>query len=218
MGITDTQSFSWVIRDVFFAAIAPLPFFASFTKRRCKQFQVQAAQLPYLGVYIIDETMTPDGDGNAGYVRFVHTLRVGFSVIIQNNDPVASEQKLDEAFWLIMNTLWRDPYLMNLLDTTNPSTGTDSPDNTRIESIERGTRKHVWGNSSLNNETPIAELQYDVSCRYRAGYEPVITDDLLRIHVETVPLADDDTVPPVDQVQRIISEYEFTPSPLEAKP
>ena len=211
--ITDTQSYSEVLRDVFFARVVTLPFFAGFKARRCKMLQVQPEHIPYLGVYIIDEQMAPDGDANAGCIRFIHTLRIGFSVIIENNDPLAAELKLDEAFWAIMNGVWRDQYITNMLDTWNPVAGAGNPDNTRFEGVTRGMRKHVWGHAGLNNELPIGELQYDASVVYRAEYGPIITDDLLRIHVETVPLASDGTIPDADVVQRIISEYEFTAVP-----
>ena len=35
--------------------------------------------------------MLPDGDVNAGAIRFSHTLRIGFSVMIANNDQVVAE-------------------------------------------------------------------------------------------------------------------------------
>jgi len=212
MGITDTQSYSQVLRDVFFARLVTLPFFAGFKARRSKMLQIMRETIPYLGVYIVDEGMAPDGDGNAGHIKFVHTLRLGFSVIIHNNDAVAAELKLDEAFWAIMNGLWRDPYITNMLDTWNPATASGTPDNTRFEAVVRGNRKHVWGSAGLNNELPYGELQYEASVTYRSEFAPVITDDLLHIHVETVPLAKDGTVPAADVVQRIISEYEFTPA------
>ena len=112
-----------------------------------------------------------------------------------------------------MNGLWRDQYITNMLDTWNPGAGAGNPDNTRFEGVTRGSRKHVWGHAGLNNELPIGELQYDASIIYRAEFGPIITDDLLRIHVETVPLATDGTIPDADVVQRIISEYEFTAAP-----
>lgn len=186
MGITDTQSFSLVIRDVFFDTLTLRePYFANHFARKTKMAQVQPSQLPYLGVYIVDEVMQPDGDANAGEVRFTHTLRVGFSVIVANNDQNAAEREIDAAFWRIMNRIWTDPYVMNLLDTYNPVDQSVNPDNTRIESITRGVRKHLFGGTSANNETPIAELQYDVSCFYRTNWPPVITDDLLEIDVTT---------------------------------
>lgn len=209
------QSYALTIRDIFFDAVSDIPYFATFTKRKCKQFQVQPQNLPYLGVYILDEQMSPDGDINAGEVRFYHTLRLAFSVMIQNNDPVQSEVTMDESFQAIMGRLWPDQYIMNMLDTMaygHPEL-MQNPDNVRVEGIARGARRHVWGNSTFSNELPWAEMQYDVSCVFRTNWPPVITDDLLHIHVETVPMRHDGTVPSADEVQRVISEYDFTSEP-----
>src|ERR1700761_8311947 len=118
MGVTDTQSYSLVLRDGFFDAFTPDPFFAPYTCRKNRMLRVQSELLPYLGVYIIDETMLPDGDANAGSVRFGHTLRVGFSAMVANNDPVIAEQMIDAAFWRIMNVLWPDPGIMNVFLST----------------------------------------------------------------------------------------------------
>src|SRR5580700_10961695 len=120
MGITDTQSFSLVIRDVFYDALVADAFFANYACRKTRMLRVQYELLPYLGVYIIDETMLPDGDANAGCVRFSHTLRVGFSVMVANNDQVVAEQMVDAAFWRIMNVLWPDPGIMNVFESSNP--------------------------------------------------------------------------------------------------
>lgn len=205
MTITDDQSYSLVIRDSIFAALVTLPFFAGWKARRSKMLQVQPELLPYLGVYIVDEDMRPDGDPNAGTIRFNHSLRLGFSAVIALNDPVSAELQLDKAFWAIMNGIWRNNGITNLLYS-------EMPDNTRIEGVPRGTRRHVWGAAGLNNELPIGEMQYIASLFYRSSFAPVITDDLLRIDVETVPLGTDGQIPPADEVQRIISKYEFTPA------
>ena len=201
MGITDTQSFALVIRDVFYDALSSDPFFASYTCRKNKMLSVQPQLLPYLGVYILDETMLPDGDANAGHIRFSHTLRIGFSVMIANNDQVVAEQGVDAAWWKIMNRLWPDQNIMNLLESSNP-------DNTRIESITRGARRHVFGTAGLNNETPLAELQYDVSIFYRTGWPPIITDDLDEIDV-TTGIKIGDTQDEMDQRQQVTRKYLF---------
>jgi hypothetical protein len=203
-GITATQSYSQVIRDSMFAMLVQLPFFTGFKARRSKQLPIQEPLLPYLGVYIIAEEMPPDGDPNAGDIRFMHDLRVGCQVIIENNDPVASELKLDEAFWAIMNGLWTNNGLTNVVKS-------EMDDNTLIECIPRGVRRHVWGTIGKNQQ-PIGELEYIPTVRYRSEWFPTIPDDLTDIHVEAVPLADDGTVPPATEVQRVIMEYEFTSS------
>jgi hypothetical protein len=209
--VTDTQSYSLVIRDMLLAKLQASAFFQGFTVKKSRAFKVQQQQLPYLGSYIIDEQMVPDGDGNAGYIRFINTLRIGYSVIVVNNDPEACEAKLDQAFWSIMNTLWRDPYLMNLIDTEVYPGGPSNPDNTRIESVSRGTRRHVYGATGLNNEQPIGELQYEASVIYRCGFEPIITDDLLQIGVRTGVKAGD-TQAEMDQRPQTGIELVITPA------
>jgi hypothetical protein len=185
--ITDTQSFGLVIRDTLFATARRIPYFSSppFTVRRNKMLQVQPNQLPYLGVYILDEVMTPDGDYNAGCIRFNHAMRVGFSVIDQHNDHVTLEGKLDRAFWALMNGLWRDQYLMNFLNTYNPHTQLSSPDNVRMEGVTRGVRRHLFGVGTLDQETPIGEMQYDATVFWRADYAPIITDEFLELQLRT---------------------------------
>jgi hypothetical protein len=188
MRVTEKHSPAFILRNAFFDAALRLPFFANggfSTRKVSRQFPIQKEQLPVLGVYLIDETMGPDGDGDAGNIRFALTARIGFSVVIANNDPIASEEILDEAFWALMNGLWRDQYLTNLLDTYNPHVGAGTPGNTRFESVARGIRQHRFGAVGQNNETPVAELQYDVSIFHRYGFEPIIEDELEEIDVTT---------------------------------
>jgi hypothetical protein len=53
-----------------------------------------------------------------------------------------------------------------------------------FEGITRGTRRHVYGNAR-DNETPVAELQYDITVVYRSSWEPEIFDDLLTVDIKT---------------------------------
>ena len=94
--ITDTQSYGMVICDTLYAKAVTLPIFAGWTSRRTQQLPTFPGVLPYLGVYFIKENMGPDGDINAGEVRFITDLSVGFSIIVQNNDPVESEPEPDD--------------------------------------------------------------------------------------------------------------------------
>ena len=208
--ISDVQSFTLILRNIFYDSLASDPYFAGFAKRKNKMLTIPLESLPYLGVYIIGEDMPADGDPNAGDIRFIHMLRVGFQVIIENNDPVQSELYLDQAFWAIMNGLWTDSGLTNMIQT-------EMPDNTRIEGIERGTRRHVWGTMGSTQEKPIGELEYIATVKYRSEWYPGNFPDLLRIHEEVVPMADDGTVPDASVVQRIIVEYEFTPQARETR-
>jgi hypothetical protein len=208
MGVTDTQSYSLVIRDVFYDAVAGDPFFANYTKRTTPMLRLQPELLPYLAVYFVDEDMAPDGDFNAGAIRFSHTLQIGFSVMLANNDSVNAELMLDAAYWRIMNRLWTDQYILNLIDTTNPNTGEGNPDNVRVEGITKGRRRFVFGGSALANETPVSELQYTVSVFYRSIWSPVITDDLEEIAVRT-GVKPGDTQADMDQRLQYRGSYLF---------
>jgi hypothetical protein len=172
---------------------------------------VQVQLLPYLGVYLIREPHVPDGDLNHGEIKFIHSCRIGISVIVINNDPDASEAKLDQAYWAIMNRLWTDEYIMNLIDTHNPATGTENPDNTRAEGVERIERRHVFGNAGLNNETPTAELQMDITIRLRTRWSAVVPDDLEHIHFEARPVVG--TYPPPDDftssTEAVVAEWDM---------
>jgi Big-like domain-containing protein len=204
--ITLTQSYSLVIRDIFFDAVADVPFYANFTKRKCKMLQIQPQDVPYLGAYIVGEQHVPDGDLNAGAIKFIHTLTIGFSAVVFNNDPVECELKLDQCYWAIMNRLWPDQFIMNLLDTLaygHPAL-MNNPDNVRVEGVARGNRRNVWGDNKLSNELPVAEMQYDVTVVYRTDWPPVITDEL---HIIDVSSQFGD---PPSAVQPVHSVYDFT--------
>jgi hypothetical protein len=185
MGITDTQSYSLVIRDVFFDAVARDPFFTNYTKRKTRMLVVPPPMLPHLAVYFLDENLAGDGDANATAIRFSHTLRIGFSVRVALNDDEAAERTIDAAYWKIMHILWEDPYLSNVIDTYNPHLGFGNPDNTMFESVVGGKRRHQFGTNQANNETPLAELQYDVSVFYRTVWSPGPFDDFNEMRLRT---------------------------------
>jgi len=195
-GITATQSFSWVLREAIIDALSPL--FPGFTIVRTNRVPIQRWQLPVLGVYLMPERMTPDGDWDAGAVRFVHDFQIGFSAIIADNDGDLAEKRLDAIWWTIMLGVWANAGLMSLVQST-------TVDNTRMEGCTLGVRRFVYGAVGQNNETPVSELQYEVTCRYRTSWPPVITDTLNLIDVVIVPGGFDPA-----KTQTIEVRYDFT--------
>lgn len=202
--ITETQSCAFDIRDTFFEAVSGDAYFANYTAKKNRMLQVQPDLLPYLGVYLVEEQMTPDGDANAGCIRFSHTARIGFSVIVVNNDRDVAEAASDKAYLKIQTILYTDPQIMNVLHNANV-------ENVGIESIQRGTRKHVYGNTGQNNETPFIEMQYEVYVFFRSEWYPDITDTLDTIHV-TTGIKPGDTQQEMDQRYQVAPVYDFTTS------
>jgi hypothetical protein len=179
------QSYSLALRDALLAAAQRLPAFDGFTTRKTRQLPIQADDLPSLGASLVDENRVPDGDGNAGDLGRVVIARLGFSAVIVNNDPEASEATLDRLFMAFVNRIWRNPYLTSFVDTHDPRLGAGSPLNARFEAMTRESRRFVFGVMGAKNETPIAELQYEVSLLYREDYTPTIEDELLEIAMKT---------------------------------
>jgi hypothetical protein len=169
------QSAGYLIRETLFTAVAERePFFADYkTKRRTKMDPVKPELLPFLGIYLGKEAMGPDGDANAGDTRFSHTLPIHFSVVIANNNPEDAERTLDQAFQRIMQRIFRDPWVMNVLRTTNPWSGLANAGDVKLESVVRGQREIVFGAAGGSNETPIGELRYAFSTFFRSTWDPV---------------------------------------------
>jgi hypothetical protein len=172
------QSDAYNIWQAFFDRVSVDSFFSGYTIRPTVMLPVQANLLPYLGIYMGDEDMRPDGDANAGMIRFNHSGKIGFSIIIANNNRKQLLQQVDAAFWRIMGLLWTDQDLMNVLVNSNP-------EGVGIESIPRGQRKFVWGSTGANNETPFCECRYDVTAFWRSEWWPPITDTLDEINIKT---------------------------------
>jgi len=205
--ITETQSCAYDIRDTFFNVVSQHPFFAGFTTRRNRMLSVQPPNLPYLGVYLVDEVMTPDGDANAGMITFSHVARIGFSVAVQNNDQDAAAQVADQAFLKIMTILYTDPYIMNVFKNNNA-------EQVGIEAITGGKRRHIYGAIGLNNETPFLEMQYEASCFFKSEWYPDITNTLNSIHV-TTRVNNKQDITPVETVYTL-NTTRALPKPAEA--
>jgi hypothetical protein len=208
--ITEIQTYAFDIRDAFFNVVTADPFFAGYTKRKNKMRPVQQNLIPYLGVYLLPETTTPDGDANAGCIRFTHTVPIGFSAIVANSDPDVAEATADQAMQRIMVSAYTDLHLFNVLNNSNP-------DGVGIEGLSRGTRRTNFGVVSTDNEMPFCEAQYEVGCTFRTEWYPDITDTLDEIDV-TTGVKPGDTQTEMDQRQQVAVVYDFTALRQQRKP
>jgi hypothetical protein len=205
----DLHSYSYIIRDGILQRIKAVPTFQSIKKfGTTKMSRVQLDQIPFLGCYIIDEQLRPDGDWDAGAPKFVCDLRLGFSVILENSNDALAEDNLDAAYWTLMNLLTYQRWFRFVMPAPFPPVD--------IEGITRGQRLHKFGNAPNTNETPVAELQFDMTYRYREFFLPMVTDDLKQIHVTVAypwPYDPNAYVPPFTVQYDIPIEGEFRPQP-----
>jgi hypothetical protein len=191
-------SYPILVRDGILNRIKVMPFFSPFVKFSSnKALQIQPENIPFCGVYLLQETMIPDGEANAGEPRFRTSARIGISVIIQNNDSVAAEYKLDAAMQSISFGLFTDSTLYN-----NKSF--------KIQGFSAGSRQHVFGHVGVSDqETPIAELRFELVCDLGVIlYEPLVSDPLEVIHTETsFPIAG--TADEKAAIQQVKIEYDM---------
>lgn len=194
-----SSSYALKVRDGIKVRMQALPFFSGFNFTTNKSLQIQPKSIPFAGVYFIEEIRVPDGDANAAEVRFHTSARYGISVIIQNNDAEAAEDKLDEAMNSI-DVLFEDATLYNWIAADGQP---------MIQGYLRGSRSHQFGSVGQDNELPIAELRFDLTCDLGTFmYQKPITDDFEVLHVKTqFPVGG--TQAEIDSVQQIVSEYDI---------
>ncbi|MBR1002702.1 hypothetical protein ABIF65_005976 [Bradyrhizobium japonicum] len=165
-------------------ADAPTPFFKSYWRTPMRQ--VAASDLPLLGVYILRETRGPDGDENAGEIRFIHRLHLGIAGAISNADPGEQLRILEERMADIDDRLLTNPDFVRM-----------------IEGVIAMDRRSQYAQVA---ETPVAEIQIEMVVTFRTYWEPVAPDDFKTMHVETrYPNADVDPA----EVLQITQEYDI---------
>ncbi len=145
------------IRDAIFAKVASLGLAASSSKIGI--LPVQMDNLPHARVFVLSESASPDGDGNAGAPSFIFDATIAIGVTRQGDDPDLIGGALDADADAIMSALFTDPDFMRM----HPSG--------MFESCERMTRKIV---AQRDGEALLAELQIELTFRFRADFEPLI--------------------------------------------
>jgi hypothetical protein len=171
-------SYAMKVRNGLLDRVKVMPFFTNvnlpkpFTFTKNRALQVQPDSLPLCGVYFLQETGVPDGDANAGEPRFRTTVRYGFTVILENNDMAEIEDQLDDAFEAIRIGLLTDSTVYN-------------NDVFQIQSFVFSMRRHNFGNT-LDQETPFAELQWELACDLGViDFPPIVTDNFETMRITT---------------------------------
>jgi hypothetical protein len=189
-----------VIRDGILERLPQLEFFRKFKKFGfTRAYQVQPTDLPYVGVYLLPDTGRADGDWNATAPHFIHHCEIGMSVILPNIEADELENALDAAYDVITIGLLADESFMQM--------GPLSKYN--IEGVNHISKTITYGTVGNQNETPIGELQLNMTFVYRFDYPPEILDDLITVHLETV-------YPSLEEAEKtqqvkIVVEYETEP-------
>jgi hypothetical protein len=202
--IFDTQSYAWVLLDWIYTQLTSDPFFANFTVTRISSaLPVEVwNQVPFLGVFMTDEPLSPAGDIDETTIRFVHTVQIGFQIILRNNDSVQLMKDVDAVSWYIMRKLFRLDALTNMFDTGS---------GVALKGIPRGrVSKLRYGMAASRNETPVAERVLDLVFQFESEWYPYGFDDLERITVTTAfPIGG--TEAEQEAIQQVKMVYEFNP-------
>jgi hypothetical protein len=208
----DRGGYSRQLRNRFLSEALVLPYFASFNWRITKGLPIDPADLPFLACYLGPENMVPRGERGAGPLEFMVTARFNWSCMIAESDKEEAERRLDGAYVALLEGLLRNPSLVSFGDTTDYDTGVSTEYNARIEGLPRQDMRIVWGTPYLNNETPVAELQYEMTVCYDRIFSPIILHDLEEINIETsFPIYR--TPEERERIQQIRQHLILTPQP-----
>ena len=185
-GPSDINSYSWLLLNAIYNRLSTSSLFEGFAvKRITDALPINAAyQIPYIGIYLGDETAIPDGDPKITNMRFVHSTPLGIQIVVKNNDPVAMQQTLDQAKWFVLNQLFRDNALTNFYKT---KISNDPNDPVCMEGVTRlRIPKPDWARDS-KSETPIGMQLIEITYQWGTHFEPTDFDDLKEIAVTAYP-------------------------------
>lgn len=159
------------------------------TVRRTPMLQVQPEDLPALGVYLLREQWSPDGDANAGEPQFEHELSIGMSGAIALTDALGQLTTLDGMMASLCTTILSSTSFIAMIEGIN--------------SIDRRLT------FTKESDTPLAEIQIEMRVGFRSNWPPLVVDDLEVIHVET-GLKPGETQQEWDQRQQIKRDYDVS--------
>ena len=110
-------------------------------------------------------------DGNVAFmgpVKLVESVQIGFSGIMASSEAGDTHRKLSLYTSALDELLLRDPKFANF---------------NLFQGIERRSIKYQIGQVG---QVPTSEFHYLITFSVRNGWEPVITDDFLTMHLVTI--------------------------------
>jgi hypothetical protein len=137
-------------------------------RRKTPVAQLQPNNLPCLSTFILGEQLQPDGDPNAGELKFVSTVTIGISVVRGFDDPATLSGDIDSDVDRIEDRLFTDPEFISF-----------GP-NALFESISSVNRRRLY---PQNGETYFAELRLEIAFVTRVAFEPSIPDQFEDVNV-----------------------------------
>jgi len=205
-------SYGEAVRDRLLSEAMRLPFFASFMPVTTRGRPIATEDLPILGCYLGEESMVPEGDGRAANISFICTLRLNWSIMVAESNKEAAEHRLECAYVALLYGLWGNPYLTSHGDTFDPDLNVGTRYNARFSMLPRQSARTVWGAFLLNNETPVAEKQWEIQVTYTRDVSPRIVHTLDEIDITTrfPPHRTPEQIETIQQIRQLIT---FTPTP-----
>ena len=128
---------------------------------------LQADQVPQLGVFLLQEQYSPQGDFRTGPPRFNVDATYGFSVVDLASAPGVLDGALDGFIDRIETTLLTDPTFLEL-----------------FEGVSGMKRSYEW---FKDGETYYAEARLQMNIGYAAEFLPVTANALQQVAVTSEP-------------------------------
>jgi len=143
---------------------------------------LQADMLPALGVFLLRETMNPDGDSNNGPPRYISDAVIAFTVTAASSTPDVLDTDVDALVDLIEDTLLCDGTFIDLRDAENKPI---------LDSIPTISRTF---NFPRDGETYFLECRVQMTFRFYCYFAPRTPNLLRKVSVDVRPFNDPVTV------------------------
>lgn len=142
------------------------------------QPQMQPDNYPGAAVFIAREVMAPEGDGNAGPIRFIADAWIAIKIVRGKGKAEDNSALIDDDADAIFSLLFTDEDFTTL-----------DPSAALFESIEHVERQRLM---PQDGDSYVAALLLTIQFRYRLVYQVVLDHDLERIDVVARPLTNPD--------------------------